>query len=113
MPKRVDHEQRRGEIADAAWRLIAERGPDAVTLREVSAALGVAHGAPAHYFAGRAAIVECAFRRALDDLDARVARRAAGLSGVAALQVFCEEVTAPPGARAGPAERAERFRSAG
>lgn len=97
MPKRVDHEQRRGEIADAAWRLIAERGPDAVTLREVSAALGVAHGAPAHYFAGRAAIVECAFRRALDDLDARVARRAAGLSGVAALQVFCEEVTAHTG----------------
>ncbi|MFE7201266.1 TetR family transcriptional regulator [Pseudonocardia alni] len=97
MPKRVDHEQRRGEIADAAWRLIAERGPDAVTLREVSAALGVAHGAPAHYFAGRAAIVECAFRRALDDLDARVARRAAGLSGVAALHVFCEEVIAHTG----------------
>ncbi|MFG1636443.1 TetR family transcriptional regulator [Pseudonocardia alni] len=97
MPKRVDHEQRRGEIADAAWRLIAERGPDAVTLREVSAALGVAHGAPAHYFAGRAAIVECAFRRALDDLDARVARRAAGLSGVAALHMFCEEVIAHTG----------------
>ncbi|MEK6466408.1 TetR family transcriptional regulator [Pseudonocardia alni] len=97
MPKRVDHEQRRGEIADAAWRLIAERGPDAVTLREVSAALGVAHGAPAHYFAGRAAIVECAFRRALDDLDARVARRAAGLSGTAALHVFCEEVIAHAG----------------
>lgn len=97
MPKRVDHEQRRGEIADAAWRLIAERGPDAVTLREVSAALGVAHGAPAHYFAGRAAIVECAFRRALDDLDARVARRAAGLSGTAALHVFCEEVIAHTG----------------
>ncbi|MER5673584.1 TetR family transcriptional regulator [Pseudonocardia alni] len=97
MPKRVDHEQRRGEIADAAWRLIAEHGPDAVTLRDVSAALGVAHGAPAHYFAGRAAIVECAFRRALDDLDARVARRAAGLSGVAALHVFCEEVTAHTG----------------
>lgn len=97
MPKRVDHEQRRAEIADAAWRLIAAHGPDAVTLRDVSAALGVAHGATAHYFPGRAAIVECAFRRTLDDLDARVARRAAGLSGVAALHVFCEEVTAHTG----------------
>lgn len=97
MPKRVDHEQRRGEIAEAAWRLIAEHGPDGVTLRDVSAALGVAHGAPGHYFAGRAAIVEYAFRRALDGLDARVAQRAAGLTGLPALRVFCDEVTAHTG----------------
>ncbi|WP_226359702.1 MarR family transcriptional regulator [Pseudonocardia sp. ICBG1142] len=97
MPKRVDHEQRRGEIADAAWRLIAEHGPAAVTLRDVSAALGVAHGAPGHYFAGRAAIVEYAFRRALDGPDARVAQRAAGQAGLPALRVFCDEVTAHTG----------------
>lgn len=97
MPKRVDHEQRRGEIAEAAWRLIAEHGPDGVTLRDVSAALGVAHGAPGHYFAGRAEIVEYAFRWALDGLDARVAQRAAGLTGLPALRVFCDEVTAHTG----------------
>ncbi|WP_308015286.1 MarR family transcriptional regulator [Pseudonocardia sp. ICBG1293] len=97
MPKRVDHERRRGEIADAAWRLIGEGGPESLTLREVSVALGVAPGAPAHYFDGRAAIVEHAFRRALDRVDARVARRTAALSGTAALRVFCEEVTAHAG----------------
>lgn len=41
--------------------------------------------------------MEYAFRWALDGLDARVAQRAAGLTGLPALRVFCDEVTAHTG----------------
>lgn len=92
MPKRVDHDGRRREIADATWRLVAERGLDAVTMREISAALGVANGSLTHYFPSKHAIVEAAFRFVVDAADARIDTRVAGLTGVAALRAFCHEV---------------------
>lgn len=92
MPKRVDHERRRAEVADATWRLIAERGIDAVTMREISAALGLSNGALKHYFPGKNAIVESAFRSVFDATNARVDQRVEGLTGLAALRRFCREV---------------------
>jgi AcrR family transcriptional regulator len=45
MPRQVDHDARRRQIADAVCQLIAERGIEAVTLREVAARAGVSMGA--------------------------------------------------------------------
>jgi AcrR family transcriptional regulator/DNA-binding MarR family transcriptional regulator len=92
VPKRVDHDRRRGEIAQATWRLMAERGVDAVTMREISASLGVANGALKHYFPGKNAIIESAFRHVFEATNARVEQRVEGLTGLAALRVFCMEV---------------------
>lgn len=92
MPKKVDHEQRRAEIAETTWRLIAERGIDATTMRAITDSLGMANGALKHYFPDKNALVKTAFVRVFDNTNARIQQRLSGLSGLAALRVFCQEV---------------------
>ncbi|WP_285733015.1 TetR/AcrR family transcriptional regulator [Nocardiopsis sp. ATB16-24] len=53
MPKIVDHEQRRRELAEALWRIIGEAGPAAVSIRSVAAEAGWSPGALRHYFRTR------------------------------------------------------------
>ncbi|WP_306215750.1 TetR/AcrR family transcriptional regulator [Actinoplanes sp. RD1] len=50
MPKRVDHEVRRKQIAEAVWRIAATRGLQAATLREVAAEAGVSVRLVQYYF---------------------------------------------------------------
>ena len=50
MAHRVDHEQRRREIATAVWRIAAERGLDSVSMREVAAEAGVSLRLVQYYF---------------------------------------------------------------
>lgn len=92
MPKRVDHEQRRAEITDVTWRLIAERGIDATTLREISAAIGMANGSLNHYYPGKNAIIRSAFTYVFDATNARVRERLDGATGLAGLRIFCREL---------------------
>ncbi|WP_305786516.1 TetR/AcrR family transcriptional regulator [Symbioplanes lichenis] len=51
MPKRVDHEVRRRQIAEAVWRIAATRGLQAATLREVATEAGVSVRLVQYYFA--------------------------------------------------------------
>ncbi|MBE2999517.1 TetR family transcriptional regulator C-terminal domain-containing protein [Nocardiopsis sp. HNM0947] len=53
MPKIVDHEQRRRDLAQALWRVIANQGPAAVSIRSVAAEAGLSAGALRHYFQTR------------------------------------------------------------
>lgn len=53
VPKRVDHQVRRREIADALWRVVASNGFAAVSLRQVAAEAGVSMGLVQHYFDSR------------------------------------------------------------
>jgi TetR/AcrR family transcriptional regulator, transcriptional repressor of bet genes len=50
MPKQVDHEERRREIAAAVVRLVTTRGTEAASLRTVASEAGVSMGAVQHYF---------------------------------------------------------------
>jgi AcrR family transcriptional regulator len=50
MPKQVDHEERRREIASAVVRLVSTKGVEAASLRTVAAEAGVSMGAVQHYF---------------------------------------------------------------
>jgi AcrR family transcriptional regulator len=50
MPKQVDHRARRTLIADALFRVAAEQGLEAVSLRHVAAAAEVSTGMVQHYF---------------------------------------------------------------
>jgi AcrR family transcriptional regulator len=50
MPKKVDHDARREELVLAAWRVIAARGIDEVTIREIARESGYSSGVLAHYF---------------------------------------------------------------
>ena len=92
MPKIVDHERRRAEIAETTWRIIARRGLDGATLREVAADAGYANGAIKPYFPSKASLMEATFRHVFGRTNARIAEATAGLDGFAALRAFSLEV---------------------
>ncbi|WP_158641436.1 TetR/AcrR family transcriptional regulator [Amycolatopsis eburnea] len=50
MPKQVDHEQRRVQIAEALQRLTTRAGLEGVSLRHVAAEAGMSMGSVQHYF---------------------------------------------------------------
>lgn len=54
MPKVIDHDQRRQEIAEAVWRLIMRDGISAVSVRDVAAEANLSTGSLRHMFASKA-----------------------------------------------------------
>ncbi|MCF6427071.1 MULTISPECIES: TetR/AcrR family transcriptional regulator [Amycolatopsis] len=61
VPKIVDREQRRREIAEAVLRLIAREGIEAVSVRTVATEAGLSAGAVQKYFATRDELFRFAF----------------------------------------------------
>ncbi|WP_432515123.1 TetR/AcrR family transcriptional regulator [Kineococcus sp. SYSU DK001] len=92
MPKLVDHAERRDRIIRAAWRLIADRGIDAATMREIAREAGFANGALTHYFDDKESLLRAAYEYVYAATNERVERAVAGLRGVPALRAFCREV---------------------
>jgi AcrR family transcriptional regulator len=76
MPKIVDHDARRAELAAAVWRLASREGLDAVTMRGVAAEAGWSTGAVAHYFADKEELVLFAFETVADRVGRRIVRAA-------------------------------------
>ncbi|RKS08747.1 TetR family transcriptional regulator [Nocardiopsis sp. Huas11] len=72
MPKIVDHEQRRRELTEALWRVIAESGPEAVSIRTVAAEAGLSTGALRHYFQTREELLVFAMRLAEERVTERM-----------------------------------------
>lgn len=93
MPRRVDHEARRHEIVQATWRLIAQRGIEATTMRELARELGLANGSVTHYFPDKSAILTAAFAHVFAATTARFEQNRArtGATGLAALRAFLLE----------------------
>lgn len=58
MPRRIDHDQRKAQLAEAVWRIIRERGVGAVSVRLVAEEAGVAVGSLRHVFPTRAELLE-------------------------------------------------------
>ena len=62
MPKVVDHAARRAELVDAAWRVIAEEGLEAATMRRIAEAAGCTTGRVTHYFDSKDDVLVAALR---------------------------------------------------
>ncbi len=77
MPKVVDHGQRRGEIAEALWRIAAAEGLEAVSLARVAQEAGVSKGRVQHYFASRDELLDFAAQHLRLRVDERVRARMA------------------------------------
>ncbi|MFJ5306579.1 TetR/AcrR family transcriptional regulator [Streptomyces sp. NPDC088350] len=92
MPKIVDHEARRREIIEAVWALIARRGLDAVTMRDLAAEAGYANGALAGYFRNKDEILLAAFQHAFESTNVRARESIADATGLAALRLLCLEI---------------------
>lgn len=61
MPKIVDHDKRREELALSSYRLLCERGYDGATMRQLAQAAGVSTGTLYHYFPDKASILTHVF----------------------------------------------------
>jgi AcrR family transcriptional regulator len=76
MPKVVDHEERRTELATAVWRLASREGLEAVTVRRVAEEAGWSTGAVVHYFADKEDLLLFAFSTVADRVRTRLAETA-------------------------------------
>lgn len=79
MPKKVDHRERREQIAAALLRVAGEHGLEAVSLRHVAANAGVTSGMVQHYFPSKDAMMSFAMRSASARYEARMNDAIAGL----------------------------------
>lgn len=75
MPKKVDHDARRREIADALLALAAAEGLESVSLRHVAAAAGVSMGAVQHYFHTKDEMLQFALRHQAQRREQRIIAR--------------------------------------
>ncbi|WP_042410506.1 TetR/AcrR family transcriptional regulator [Streptacidiphilus carbonis] len=73
-----DDRTARAVIRDEALRLFAERGADAVTVRQIAAAAGVSAGLVVHHFGSKAGLLEAVDQHVLGLFDAMLAELSAG-----------------------------------
>ena len=86
MPKRVDHEERRRQIADALLRTAATRGLHATGMREVAAEAGVSLRLVQYYFGTKEELLLAAMQHLAARFGARATARfkeASGSGGLA------------------------------
>jgi AcrR family transcriptional regulator len=75
VPKRVNHDERRREIAGALWRIVAEGGVHAVSFRTVAAEAGVSVSLVQHYFGSRRDLLTWSVNHQTDTLGRAILAR--------------------------------------
>lgn len=80
MPKVVDRDERRREVAGALWQVAYRDGWDAVSMRKVAAKAGLSLGSVQHYFSGIDDLLDYAVLGVLDVLDDRLIGQLADLN---------------------------------
>lgn len=92
MPKVVDHDQRRTELVDATWRIIARHGIEGTTMRQIAAEAGFANGALKPYFSTKDDLLSFAFGHVFGQTSRRMLEATAGAKGLVALRAYCHEI---------------------
>ena len=85
MPRVVDHDERREEIAEAAWRVVERHGPDGANLRKIASEAGYTTGVITHYFRDKRQLMAFAFGLLVDRSTSRMAEAARETNVAAAL----------------------------
>ena len=86
MPKIVDHDEQRKVFTDAAMRLIARQGFEAVTMRKVASEAGLSYGSLFHYFDSKDDLLRHAIRRSTTEQGQRVNGFTSRYKGLKALE---------------------------
>ena len=73
MPRSVDHDERRRDIARAAIRLLAKSGPRGLTLRALADELGGSITLVTHFFPNRRALLDAVTSQVIEDNAADLA----------------------------------------
>lgn len=92
MPRVVDHDERRRQIAEALLAVAARDGHEAVSSRAVAKELGVATGSLWHYFDGFDDVVRAAAVEITRRTDERIRSVTTGLRGLSRLDALMREV---------------------
>lgn len=92
MPKIVDHLQRRRELIDATWRIIARRGLAGATMRQIAEEAGYANGALKPYFPTKVDLLKATYTHVYGETEKRIAQSIEGLRGLDALRAMCLEI---------------------
>ena len=92
MRKDVRRERRRLEIVNATWRIIARKGIEHATMREIAAEAGLTNGALKPYFPAKDDLLSAAFEHVFDQTNERIAISVTGKQGLSALVALCREV---------------------
>jgi AcrR family transcriptional regulator len=74
VPKLIDHDRRRHEIAHAVWRIVLRDGVSAVSIRDVAAEAGLAVGSVRHVFGTKAELLEYSMALVHERTRERVAK---------------------------------------
>ena len=92
MPKIVDHDKRRLELVEATWRIIARRGIEGATMREIAMEAGFANGALKPYFPTKDDLLTFAFAHVFNQTNTRMDSTTGGQHGLSALRSYCHEI---------------------
>ncbi|KJL47069.1 HTH-type transcriptional regulator BetI [Microbacterium hydrocarbonoxydans] len=92
MPRVVDHDERRRQIAEALLVVAARDGHESVTSRAVAKELGVATGSLWHYFDGFDDVIRAAAAEVTRRTGERITAATTGLRGIARLDALMREV---------------------
>lgn len=96
IPSRLDHDERRTELAEAVWRLIRREGVRGASVRAVAREAGLSMGSVRYFFSTQDELLQFAMRAIITRAAARMQSRAAdrdalvskGDAGEAAAQVL-------------------------
>lgn len=91
MPARGDHEERRRDVSQAVWRVLAAKGFGGLTLRAVAAEMGASTGLLTHYFPSKHELIKHALEVALEQTQHR-SRRVAEREGLEGLRAALLDV---------------------
>ena len=86
MPKVVDRERRRGDLARAAARVVARIGLEGVTIQAVAAEAGCSAGSIAHYFRSKDDLLVHALRAVTEPLIQALREASSGLHSLDGLR---------------------------
>ncbi|MFD7660172.1 TetR/AcrR family transcriptional regulator [Actinosynnema sp. NPDC059797] len=93
MPKLVDHDRRRAELARAVWRVIGRHGIEGATVRRVAEEAGVSIGGLRHYFDSQQGLLLFAAEEVAGAVGPRVAAHLGGdLPGPERARLVLEEL---------------------
>ena len=74
MPRIVDHDARRAELARATWAVVRREGIEHASVRTVAAEAGCSPGSLRHYFPSQSALLASALQVVVDRIEARLRR---------------------------------------
>ncbi|NMF01463.1 TetR/AcrR family transcriptional regulator [Aneurinibacillus aneurinilyticus] len=72
MPKLIDHEERRKQIAEATWDVILEQGMEGATVRNIAKKAGLSLGALRHYFSTQEELLVYTMKLVKEKATARI-----------------------------------------